>query len=659
MWLTFLCAYMIIILLLFIPGFFFFRSLSFSKLNSILFAPLFSIAWLCTIGVFFNQAGIFASAQTIGAPLLLAPLALFLLRKHHICSHAEQGINWGIVGLYIILGFTVGVYAYVLPLDGPESIVQTYDNVFHYNVIESFMQSGSWSTLSVDAYLGNQAFDPFPGTGFYPAGWHLISAFAASALQTNAPLAANAANFAFISIVFPISIFALLRAIFPDKHILIAIGSIACVIQIAIPWMLYAVWPLFPNGASLCACMLVAAIFISAFSKTDNKAALLPHALGFLSGIASLAFLQPNSIFALIVFLMPFLLWQIALYGSRNESRISRTARIRNCLIFLGAFTILLMLLFKLPFLQPTITYYWPPLYSPIDCLKAIITWSLATEAAQIHITILLLCGIALLLTKCRDNCWLILSLLSGLFIFFVVAGTPESPAKHFFGGYWYNDPYRIAALCGLFSIPICTAGIYAISSLLNRLFKQKEITEALCGACCSIAIATVTFMPALPTSQGFKQLKGNAEGLNSSAWNYLDYDETRFLVKVMNTVPQDALIINQPFDGSMYAYGKTGINLYYRLNTNYGISDGETPESKAIRKGLEGICSDNEVRSAVSEVGASYVLLLKPDFKEIGMYYPAYKPEEWAGIDGITDQTPGFEPIAKEGEMRLYKITD
>ena len=154
MWLTFLCAYTIIILLLFIPGFFFFRSLSFSKFNSILFAPLFSIAWLCTIAVFFNQAGIFASAQTIGAPLLLAPLALFLLRKHHICTHAEQWVNWGIVGLYIILGFTVSVYAYVLPLDGPESIVQTYDNVFHYNVIESFIQSGSWSTLSVDAYLG-------------------------------------------------------------------------------------------------------------------------------------------------------------------------------------------------------------------------------------------------------------------------------------------------------------------------------------------------------------------------------------------------------------------------------------------------------------------------------------------------------------------------
>ena len=108
-----------------------------------------------------------------------------------------------------------------------------------------------------------------------------------------------------------------------------------------------------------------------------------------------------------------------------------------------------------------------------------------------------------------------------------------------------------------------------------------------------------------------------------------------------------------------MYAYGKTGINLYYRLNTNYGISDGETPESKAIRKGLKDICSDNKVRSAVSEVGASYVLLLKPDFKEIGMYYPAYKPEEWTGIDGITDQTPGFEPIAEAGEMRLYKITD
>lgn len=656
MWISFFCTYAFIILMLFVPGFLFFRSIRFSKLYSVLFAPLFSISLLCLIGILFEVIGVSASAFSVGIPLFLIPGAIFLLGKRRDTEETTRS-DWLIIGLYALVGFLAGVYLYVLPLDGPESIIQTYDNVFHYNVIESFMQSGSWSILSVDAYLGNQAFDPFPGTGFYPAGWHLISAFAACALQTSVPLAANAANFAFISIVFPISIFALLRTIFPNKRILVAVGSIACIIQIAFPWMLYAIWPLFPNGASFCTCMLVAAVFISAFSRADNMAAFLARALGFLFGIVSLAFLQPNSIFALIAFLMPFLLWQITLHGSRKKSR-TKYATIRNCIIFLGAFSILLMLFFKLPFLQPTITYYWPPLYSSIDCLKAIGTWSLATETPQIHIVILLLCGITLLLSKYKENSWLILSSLSGVFIFFVVAGMPENPAKHFFGGYWYNDPRRIAALCGLFSTPICTAGIYAISSLLNRLFKQREITAALCSASCSIAIAAATLMPALPTSQGFEQLKSSAEGLNSSAWNYLDNEETRFLTKVMNAIPQDAPIINQPFDGSMYAYGKTGINLYYRLNTNYGISDGETPESKAIRKGLKDICSNNEVRNAVSEIGASYVLLLKPDFKEIGMYYPTYEPEEWTGIDGITDQTPGFEPIVEEGQMRLYKIT-
>ncbi len=42
---------------------------------------------------------------------------------------------------------------YILPMNGPESFVQTYDNVFHYNTVESFIQSGHWSILHVDAYL--------------------------------------------------------------------------------------------------------------------------------------------------------------------------------------------------------------------------------------------------------------------------------------------------------------------------------------------------------------------------------------------------------------------------------------------------------------------------------------------------------------------------
>lgn len=33
------------------------------------------------------------------------------------------------------------------------------------------------------------------------------------------------------------------------------------------------------------------------------------------------------------------------------------------------------------------------------------------------------------------------------------------------------------------------------------------------------------------------------------------------------------------------------------------------------------------------------------------------YKPEDWAGIESVTDETPGFEVVLADGDMRLYKI--
>ena len=144
---------------------------------------------------------------------------------------------------------------------------------------------------------------------------------------------------------------------------------------------------------------------------------------------------------------------------------------------------------------------------------------------------------------------------------------------------------------------------------------------------------------------------------MNSAAWNYLDNDELCFIKEVERIIPSNSLIINQPFDGSMYAFGKTGINLYYRDNTQYNTSTDETSDSRTIRRGLKEISSNSEVQSAVKNTGASYVLLLKPDFKEIGMYYSNYIADEWTGIDDITDRTPGFSLILERDGMKLYKI--
>lgn len=651
MWTSFYCTYVFIILVLFLPGFLFFRGIRFSSLNSVLFAPLFSISLLCIIGVAFEKLGIFASALSVGIPLLLIPGALFLLGKQHNTEKTTRA-DWLILGSYALIGFLAGTYLYVLPLDGSESIIQTYDNVFHYNAIQSLVESGIWSTLNVDAYLAGQSFDPFPGAEFYPAGWHTVSAFASSALHVSAPLAANGANLVFCSLVFPFSIYAIIRAVFPDNFIVWTIASIVFPIQAAFPWALYDLWPLLPNAASFCTCMLAASLFVLAIDSASDKRIDLRYLTGFFLGFIAIALLQPNSVFTLMVFLLPYLLWKTARYAKKEGSE-TIGKQLLYCALLLAAFAIALLALFKTPFLQATITYYWAPLYSPLECLDSIANWSLATSCPQYQVAIAVLVGCIALFAKYRDASWLALSLFSSLSIFFVVAGTPESPLKHFVGGYWYCDAYRIAAFCSIFSIPITAVGIYAIGSAITRNSKST----LLCSVCCSLVLAGITITPRLETSSSVDTLREQGYAMNSAAWNYLDNDELCFIKEVERIIPSNSLIINQPFDGSMYAFGKTGINLYYRDNTQYNTSTDETSDSRTIRRGLKEISSNSEVQSAVKNTGASYVLLLKPDFKEIGMYYSNYIADEWTGIDDITDRTPGFSLILERDGMKLYKI--
>lgn len=186
---------------------------------------------------------------------------------------------------------------------------------------------------------------------------------------------------------------------------------------------------------------------------------------------------------------------------------------------------------------------------------------------------------------------------------------------------------------------------------------RQKQQIYLRCSICCSLAPTSITITPRLETSSNADTLREQGYATHSAAWNYLDNDELSFIKEVERIIPSNSLIINQPFDGSMYAFGKTGINLYYRDNTQYNTSADETSDSRTIRRGLKEISSNSEVQSAVKNTGASYVLLLKPDFKEIGMYCSNYIADEWTGIDDITDRTPGFSLILERDGMKLYKI--
>ena len=144
----------------------------------------------------------------------------------------------------------------------------------------------------------------------------------------------------------------------------------------------------------------------------------------------------------------------------------------------------------------------------------------------------------------------------------------------------------------------------------------------------------------------------------SASGSNVLDSQEIQFLEESAQAIADDdGIVINQAFDGSVYAYGLTGMNTYYRLYGEVWSSD-ETDESKCIRTNLSELATNDSVRSAVESIGAKYLLVLdygKGDTGEGSLQY--YVANDWIGVNAVNDSTPGFEVVLAKDDMRLYRL--
>ena len=134
-----------------------------------------------------------------------------------------------------------------------------------------------------------------------------------------------------------------------------------------------------------------------------------------------------------------------------------------------------------------------------------------------------------------------------------------------------------------------------------------------------------------------------------------LTYQEADFMESVHRLVG-DELVINQPFDGSVFGYGVTGLRCYYRYFSGYGSSS-ETWQSRVIRQRLYNIANDPQVQEAVESVGAHYVLVMSTDERNNTFVKDTYDATKWRGINYITDDTPGFELVLEENGYKLYRI--
>ena len=684
-WVQFAGAIAYTALVFFGPGYLAFRSLRFNRIDSLCFAPL---ASLCAYGVL--EALLYAMEMpSSSSAVLLCPAIAFAgiaalslagaaRRNAHADrdasrSRAARRASWLQLLAYVTIGMLYAAFVYLLTLSSPDSFIQAFDNAHHLNLARSMLASGNWSSLDTTLTPGTDG-------SYYPATWSALAAMVTQATGVSIPAAGNAVNAVCVAFVFPTATYAFLSRLFDGKGARIVCGALLFLTFTAIPWMQLRYGPLYPNMLGFVISPAVFALFLDATTIAAAPRSKAKAIVGFLVGVCAVALCHPSAFFTVAAFLVPPMLRFIfgLIDGKLESGWKKRASKAVAAVLFLGACIILWVFLHDLPAMSRIVSFEYGAQASPARSVLYAILLRYPHFWYQLPLALLVVVGFVAC-CKERNLRWLAASYLLLSTLYVLNMSLEVGPLKSYLTGFWYNHATRLAASTALAAIPLAALGLERVSSWIAGRVRngaarprgRHDARLAVTGSAnllnnkkaffvCVLALALVTASPVTITASGMGKAPmgvmwsrlhtANAE---ESERAILRPDEKAFVQEVTQMAADGQKIMNNPYDGSVFAYALYGTNIHLR-----SLSAPNDPDDALIREHLCDIAQNDDVAAAVKRKHLEYVLVLDVDHEgEKTLYWNTYEAKDWMGVNSIADDTPGFEVVLAEDGMRLYRI--
>lgn len=690
MWLTFAFAYLLLAAVM-VPFALMGRFSGFSWVFSICLAPVFGIASIAVSGIvlcaFDIRTGLIGICLFSYALALVLFLVLKRLRYSEIrvsVLYVDSQISLVSLALYFVVAALFYLFFFVKPLDGPSSFIQFSDNASHLARIETMAKDGYFSIIrtGINPIGFSSAVDTAATIhrSYYPAGFHILSALIVGVFNSSAILAENVVLFFFLSLVYPLSFFIFYKVVFDRDEIIMA-GILAMGAFMAFPLSLITYGPLFPTMVSGVCVPLAAAVFILAFDCRSNIAFDVKPLILFFVVCFALFALQPNTIFALAVLLLPYCCHYLYLFGSDVSARYHKPAR---CLLYPILFIIFAGIVWSVAYVSPpfhgVVSFTWEKLLMPVEAIFSVFDLSLRWGFPQTVLGVFVLLGF---LRLCFDSNrrWLCVSYVL-MAVIYIVGISTEGFWKHYLAGFWYTDPYRTAACVALFAIPIASVGIGSLISVAQYFLKtgfygKGQIVFSTHFVLFRIAVIIICFLlitqdryqPFSNPVNSFQQsgvadtralpaMLSNLEQLNKPGDDaLLNAEEIEFLSEV-KTVTGNDIVLNNPYDGSVFAYPLNDINVYYK-----GFDVPTSENNRMIRSHINRYSYDADLDAFVEAAHIRYLLLL-----DTANYIPVsddtawskyviYPVGEWQGFESALKDGVHAELVLTKGKCCLYRI--
>lgn len=615
---------------------------------SALVAPLLNMEWsLLPVFVFTALISVVALAVTT-----------WLTKTHASKPSGRRAINWwagaghGIA--LVVAAFLIG-RRLVAAFGRPEAFSQTFDNVFHLNAVRYILDTGSASSITVSAMTGG---------GFYPAAWHDLVALLAATTGAAIPVSVNVVNLVVGSIVWPLGCIFLAHKILGNRvAVSVAAGVLSAAFG-AFPLMLLDFGVLYPNflGNALLPVALALGIQALGLGWTPSESKTVSWLL-FVLVLPGLTLAHPSSTMALVALMVPPLLILWAGLTARLARRSQRVAlpvagMVLLLLLGLGALAVLWKTV-----RPPEIAAFWPPVETTGRAIGEVLTSSAIGRPVSWAVMVLAVAGLVSLILR-RKQLWLVgmYAVIAGLFV--IVASFPFGDLRTFFTGVWYNDPPRLASLLPTVILPLAVVGavrgwdkwVVPLTARYPSAREPSAVEEAprspRYGRSPRYVGISAAIVAASLLAVGTQQANVRA-ATNSAAGGYqlsndsrlLSSDEMALLMRLPDKVPNDAVMVGNPWNGSALAYAFTGRKLIqlHMLSELPGGSD-------QLYTRLNEASSDPSLCPIVERLHVGYVL-------DFGHQEVHGGDNGFRGLDNL--EASGVATLLdSQGQAKIYKLT-
>ncbi|WP_427130208.1 DUF6541 family protein [Pseudarthrobacter sp. S9] len=562
---------------------------------------------------------------------------------------------WTLGGLVPFAAFGVAALlvaaSVVRAIGSPQAFSQTYDAVFHLNSVKFALETGQASSLTIGGMTGG---------GFYPAGWNAVAVLVASTTGAEVPVAVNITSIVIAAVFWPLGCLLLTRWIVGPRASATVAAAIACASLGAFPLLMMDFGVLYPNLLAISllpAAIALAASLVGLAPGSGRRD--LATALTLLLGLAGLVVAHPTTFMAWVTWTLPmagFLAWRS--FGASWRNRRTGRGRFTKYVLSVSGYSIAFVALW-IVLRPPADASFWGPRGTvPQAFGEALVTSPVDLSPAWL-VAPLALFGLWSCFKVPKRLAWLglVFVLFAGLYI--VAAGFPKSPTRDFLTGVWYNDSFRVAALLPVIAVVLVAVGIDWVAGALPAARKRYRYVDravegpARWSAPARLACRTAGGMVVVLTAIVLGQQGGLKEEVQLTSSHYrleadsllVSPDELAVLKRLPHSVPEDAVLIDNPYTGAALSYA-----LGDRKSAQLHILSYVSPELQKIYDALGQVSTDPSVCRAVREEHGFYIL----DFgsKEVhGENHTA------AGLTRL-DQNPGLQLIDSQGEAKLYKIT-